>query len=210
MRLAFALLVLVAIAAAPAGAATKRKSCAKAGDTVLRNSTARVYDVGQKVYACHLKTRRRTFLTRYVSAADDPEDVKGFVRGRLAGRFVAFGDAFGCDRLGDCGASVRVVDTRTGDGVHEVAVTIPAGTPNGGKVPELPALHVRSDGSAAFLIGPSADAAWEVWRLSAAGPQRLDAGNVDRTSMAVSQDWIYWRRDDQPFSAPWNPTQPST
>lgn len=210
MRLALALLLLVAAAAAPAAAATK-KLCAKAGDTVLRNSTARVYDVGARVYSCHLKSRRRTFLTRYTSAADDPEDVRGFVRGRLAGRFVAFGDGFGCDRLGDCSATVRVVDTRTGAGVHRVSVIVPAGTPNGGKVPALPALHLRSDGSAAFLIGPSADAAWEVWRLTgAAGPQRLDAGDVDPRSMAVSADWIYWRRDDQAFSAPWNPAQPST
>ena len=202
MRLAFALL-LVVIAIAPAGAAAKKKSCAKAGDTVLRNSSARIYDVGQKVYACHLATRKRTFLTRYVSAADSPEDVRGFIRGRLAGRFVAFGDGFGCDRLGDCSASVRVVDTKTGGGVHEVAVTIPAGTPNAGKIPQLPTLHVRTDGSTAFLMGPSSDDTWEVWRLNAAGPQRLDAGNVDPKSMAISANWIYWTRDGQPFSAPW-------
>ena len=210
LGLAFAVLLPAAIAAAPAGAATKA-SCAKTGDTVLRNSTARIYDIGQRVYACHFETRRRTLLTRYVSASDDPESVRGFVRGRLAGRFVAFGDGVGCDRLGDCSASVRVVDTRTGAGVHRVSVIVPAGTSHGGKVPGLPALHLRRDGSAAFLIGPSADAAWEVWRLTgAAGPQRLDAGDVDARSMAVSEDWIYWRRDGRPFSAPWDPAQPST
>jgi hypothetical protein len=198
------LLILVALLAAPSSAAAATTSCAKTGRTVMKNATTRVYDVKERVYACHLKSRRRTFLTRRTPAPDDVEDHRGFIRARLAGRFVAFGDEFGCNRLGDCTGSVRVVDARTGRDLYDGAsVIIPAGTVNAGRPPTLPALHLKRTGAAAFVIGPTSDQPYELWRLDADGVQRLDGGNIDPASLASNAARIYWTRDGQPFTATW-------
>ncbi|HVL95661.1 MAG TPA: hypothetical protein VM266_07350 [Solirubrobacteraceae bacterium] len=197
------LIALVATATPPAGAA-KKKRCAKAGITRLENERVRIYGTSaNRIYACNLRTGRRVFITRSAAGADDLDEFRGFVRARLAGRYVAFGDDFGCDRAaGDCHGSVRVVDALTGKDRHAFNLFARR---EGERLPMpvLSALALKKNGSAAAIVAPSGEAPWEVWRLDADGVARIDSGNVDPGSLATNETRIYWLRDGAAFSAPW-------
>lgn len=186
-------------------AEAKRTSCQKPGVTRLKSSVARVYETRSgRVHVCHLHTGRRFLVTRTREPLDSPDQVSGFVRPRLSGRYLAFGDEFSCDRVyGDCSARVRVVDVTSGRNKHAVTSFIPRGTRESPPSPRLPALQLKPNGSAAFILGPDADAAWAVWKLDPDGDTRLDAGNLDPHSLATNRTRIYWTRDGVPSSARW-------
>ena len=197
------LLILLALLAAPSSAAAARKSCARTGDTVMKNGTVRIFSTDAvRVYSCHLKSRRRTFLTRHTADYDSLEDYESFIRPRLAGRFVAFGDEFGCSRYGDCYGGVRVVDARSGENFADGGVFVPDGARNS-RIPSLHALHLRPDGAAVFIAGPTFDQPYEIVRIGVGDPLRLDQGNIDPRSLATNARRIYWTRDGQPFTATW-------
>ena len=195
-RTAAMFLIAVLAAAIPSGGPQAASTaCARqGGDTLMNNRLVRVYEKGlDRVYACNRRTGRRFFLTNRGLDADG-EDEESFIAPRLAGRFIAFGDSFGCDRYGDCGGIVRVVDTRDGADVHVGGVTVFRGTPNSNRTPTLAALRLKKNGSAAFIIGPGPTDAWEVQRMDRHGNQRLDGGDVDPRSLATSETRIYWMK----------------
>lgn len=198
------LLAALMLSDSSGAAAAGRKRCETARTTTLaRNAQVRVYRLrANRVFACHLRSRRANFLG--FSGQDDASDVQSLQELRLAGRYVAFGDQFGCERYyGDCGGSVKVIDVRTGKRKHLLTVEDLrlAGEPPS-QVPELWDLALQPNGSAALIIGPTEARELEVWKLDSQGNVRLDHGpDVERGSLAASRRWVYWRRGGNSFSA---------
>jgi hypothetical protein len=189
--LALALLALV-LSAGPAGAV--RRSCAAphAGTILAATGEAQVYTVGQRYYACWLRTKRRTLLGRAYSVSSPVGEDHGLTDFAIAGRYVAFIDDLVQDpdvrtqspvlvdvRRGRVAQAPNLVASPTGTFVLAIAAT-PGGT-----------LAWIGDGEAGACQG-----------LHAAGPdgvRTLDCGEA--TELAAASFRLYWMRGGAAQSA---------
>ncbi|HEY2636706.1 MAG TPA: hypothetical protein VGI54_04900, partial [Solirubrobacteraceae bacterium] len=136
-------------------------------------------------FACSFAGHRRIELGQ---DGDDDSDLGHFA---LTGHVVAYTRAacpMGCDY------SVRVRDLRDGSRVHLVNGFKRFGAPTG--------VVLRPTGSVAWVArGVPAEVPGgtaiprTVWLAAAAGPRRVDAGNIDLGSLGLSGTTLSWTRD---------------
>jgi hypothetical protein len=188
MRAAAAAIALLIAATLGATAAVgKSRGCGSAGKTVIKGSSARVYEQSSHVYACWLGHNRRVRLDMAQS------------RWRLAnvkGRYVAV--AF--DRAGSPAALVWVkLGSRP---ARRLAYTFPEDGPH----PPAAQLYVSPRGAVAF----STDTAIGFVTAPAAGTPasytELDSGPGLEPESLWAYDAghrLYWRHDDVRRSAAW-------
>jgi hypothetical protein len=206
-----ALATVAAVVAPTAEARPAKRTCDPPGSQlVVANSYARVYwrwnrTDGQRtrnLFSCVWRTDRRRLHGLYGSAPPDAMEFGGISTVRLAGHFMAYGNAFGCDRYyGDCSGRIVVRDLRTG-GLHATKRLETINAP-----PERPAgslsvadLRLSRDGSAAFIAFHGFSL--ELWMIDAQGSTLLDSGNaIDSRSLALTSQRIYWMHDGQPRTA---------
>lgn len=201
-----ALAVLLSLGfAAPAEA--KRRSCYRiGGTTVMQSPKVRVFykwipdglPDERHYYGCVRRTGKRMFLTE---AYTDQLDGTGPDVFRLHGALVAWSDGF-CGSE-DCNAYAATVDLRTrkttrsyADDRRDVSSFIAD-------------LQLAPSGSLGLVQvdqkNPNAEGppTYDVISVTAAGSTLLDTGrDIDRSSLAIGGQWLYWTRGGQPDSAP--------
>lgn len=186
LKAAIGAAALLALAPAPAGAAT----CEWAGSrTVLSTSNARVYYTpGGQPFSCYRITGRRIALDLFTDRNYAPRDARlGLLR--IAGRVLAY-------TWIDPGVPVvhvHSVDMRLARFHHRAVVRpVVSAQPSAVRVTDL---VVRAGGAIAWVQEVEGEVS--VWRFDARGRRRLDAGpGIDRASLRLmSGGRLTWLRD---------------
>ena len=203
---------VVLLAPVDASGGPRDRSCAARGPGAeAQNRQVRLYVKrvqGQwRLIACVRRTGVRRDLGSW--GIQEFSDAAGIQDVWLRGRHVALQDGFTCDRYpGECYGRVRVVNVRTGR--QKSGVSFQNVGANVGVLPQLGALLLKRNGSAAFAIarvGPQDDAgspmdgppSSEVWKLDGDGTARVDRSDgVDVASLAHNATTLYWLRDGTP------------
>jgi hypothetical protein len=187
-----AAVAVVALTAAPAGAAS-RPRCAKGGVTMAETSQVRVYSTGHDesdtVFICSLRTGKRTDVGDYgqcdsVGQAGPPA---------INGRMVAMG-ILNCDETGYF-ASVAVYDAATGKNVHGVDALV--GEVTGDPDESVIGLVVATNGDAAWIAQNKGDTLTrQVVKLVGKGGKLtlLDSGpKIGTGSLRFDEGELSWR-----------------
>jgi hypothetical protein len=190
-------LLAALVPAAPAAAAQKAPSCARAkSKTIAQNSSVRVYQVGtgeaKTLSACRRSTGRRVQLARAFDDGFAASATFGDVR--LSGKFVAWSStATDTSCKADCPAGYEPT-TRAID-VYDV------GRRKGRTVAGYPfngALVLSRYGAVAWAARESNAGPVDVHASVRAGDDRvLDSGNIDPDSLAIEITIISWTRDGE-------------
>jgi hypothetical protein len=192
MRALSVALVLAAVGlcglAVDAGA-KKQRDCAKGGHTIAKNRRARVFRVrtsqGYSAYACILPHGRVRHLGDFVDDVSEFEGVYGFV---LAGRFVAYEDAF-CDNT-DCTGSIKSLNIASREMVHRARIPPGEG--------EMTVLVVNTHGSIAWTRD-------DVWKCDARKCAVLDRDDsLEARSLKLRHNHeLSWRHADGTRYSAW-------
>jgi hypothetical protein len=183
-------LLLCLVASGPAGAASKRPSCTRAGSkTIAQNGFARVFERRARLYACRRSNGR---AVRLATRTDELETSSDFSNVRLAGRFVAWVSS---DTDLSCKAQCPpgYVATRTAIQVFDVRLRrrrAVAASPSGR------ALVLSRNGGVAWATQAAAGGTTEVRGSVRAGDDRLfDSGAIDPASLGIEITIVSWVRD---------------
>jgi hypothetical protein len=196
--------VALAVAAAAVGvaggahgldaAAAPKASCRTRGDTLLANTTVRVFEVPARAGFKSLLVCAGRRGRAYRIALDDETS-----RLVVAGHDVAY-ELDDCTSKG-CSDGIHVRDAVTG---RERLVPAAPDQP----APAAGNLALTPTGTLAWptsrIVGNGGQIEHAVWLLGPTGdPQRLDAGpDVELGSVAISENFVYWTRGGVPRSAP--------
>lgn len=196
LAVAVALLALLLPAAAEA---KKRPGCKPKGSrTVEANKAIRVYRISRdtgdakvtRIYACRLKTRRRT---RMSSLSDDSTYATGTLayRIQLRGRFVAYGLTY----VDDARAKFAPQEPGPPDKVVRIDITRRQARKTLAETANLSDLALTGRGAVAWIV-PNA-----VALADAAGTRTLAAGtDIAPGSLAVSSSFVYWMQAGSAFA----------
>jgi hypothetical protein len=201
MRISLAVAAVALVAAAPASA-DKLGNChiPRGAKVSAATKHAVIYRKKDKrglyvSYACHLSVGRPMRLSNH----DDPNGDTVVVPKTLAGRYAGYAVTH-CPGPGgeDCISRVFVRDTRNGKTLRSARAYVGA---------------TNDFFTDALVLAPNGDVAWiaesddpaeafQVRAATAAGVTQVDAGpDVDRGSLALAGDRIYWTVGGQPRSA---------
>lgn len=200
-----AVIAVLALSAAPAGAAKHRDGCHPRGaKTAARTAKVRVFWVRHRLYAC-VTGQRRPYL---VAEPPDPcpgsssvgcDDVAAI---RIAGRFVAVVGRFsGSDHAT---AYVEVLDVARRRSVADWA------TPNDSRYSGITDLELSPRGALGLIVEsvdpyaePGQRVTYEVRVLTSARNAVLDSGPdiVPRSLALARNDTLYWTNAGAPRSA---------
>lgn len=204
-----ALIAAVAFTAAPAQAAKKPANACKprGAQTAAQNPHARVFWVGNSLYACKTGGRRpivlRRFRDRECPGRDSPVGCDNASAIRVRGRFVAVASFASNDVHG--GARVDVVDV-----VNRASVSnwiSPHDEDH--SYTKVTAIELSPSGSVGMIVRavdmlPGGSSESEVLALRGSGVSQLDTGEgIDLYSLALGRNGaLYWKNGDTVRVAP--------
>lgn len=192
--------IALALAAPPAGAATRRSCSSPGARTVAQNTQARVFQRGSRLYGCLRSSGRRMKLD--VSFDDGYVTSHEFRDVRLAGRYVAWvWESVDVSCKAACPPDYET--TRTG---VQVADLRHRRTRSTRAAPVAKSLRVSTRGGAAWAAEDLSGFA--VHSYDAAGDRVLDTGNVGPASVRVTASIVSWAKDGASASRPLGPGWP--
>jgi hypothetical protein len=196
----WALTATLLLAATPASADAKRRTCSKAGSTIAASAGARVYSLPPRngfefVYACRYRTGRRVLL-----------GTRGDCQNQAQVRHVALAGPFVGHSIRSCGiedegsSSIAVVDLRTRRtfrSARAVGSPPPGVTEVSSAVSEL---VLKPNGSVAWIgvaehaSGSESTLVSEVRKIDAGGEALVDSGGT-LAALALARSTLYWTKD---------------
>jgi hypothetical protein len=203
-RLAVMIVVLSALALAPAAEA-KRPSCYGHGwMTVVQSPKVRIFykyapdgAIGAYYYGCLRRTGKRTFLT---DSSTEQVYSNGPSIFRLHGALVAWAESScGSD---DCNTAAFTVDLRSRKPIRSFVES------RQDVDSAITDLKLAASGSFGVVqvdtsnTDRSTPPIYDIIGVTAAGSTLLDSGeDIDASSLAIGGPWLYWTRAGQPHSA---------